>query len=798
MKNRNCIYNVVISAVLLFLVFFLQGCASREEKRDSFFNKGVALYEAGQYQEAILELKNAIQLDPDFVEGHVYLGWAYLKQENVKKAYGALSKALTLDADLDDVRLTLGMILLRGKQGEEALDTITPLLEKNPAHPGALIIAAYTFLLARNSDKAIETLKKIDQTKGDKEVLLAFARAYRQRGDTQKVEEYLLRYQEAAPDDPISYLDLSRIYAEDKQLQKAEDEIRKLIERKKGDTSYPLLLCKFYLDTGQENKAQTEFERLIGENPRENRYILAYTEYLSEKKRHGQAQRLLREAVQNAPDSWKVRKELVDAYLADAKIDEALREVDDFLQRNAQGGNIDALAKKAQILTQLDRWEEAEKQCDMALATDPTNPDAHLVKGTVSLQKGDFDEAVVHLRQVIDTKPSESQGHLFLARALCLSGELSLAIEQLKAGLRILPKDVALRMELITYYQKQGEWEYALEAANTGLEQRPQDRLFLIQRGRMLTALEKPDQAEKVFKSIIDIQPEANTGYLELGRLKASAGDHAGAIPLFEKALHLEGDKATALKLLLDAYLETKQADKAEALCRKMLQQDPGDAVAAAELASIEFQQGKYQGAEKHFKAAIQASPYSEEPYRGLLAVYGTTHQLEEALALLKEIYSQDPESFRIGFTLCLLYEKLGQYETAISVGEALISKYPYVVALNKNLARLYAEYFHDSEGSKKALEYAHKALANAPDNPQVLDIVAWVELKLGRLSKALNYVTMAVNGARQDPIINYHAGVISAKMGKNIAARNYLSRAMELGLNEDDTKVSEHLLKTL
>jgi hypothetical protein len=75
---------------------------------------------------------------------------------------------------------------------------------------------------------------------------------------------------------------------------------------------------------------------------------------------------------------------------------------------------------------------------------------------------------------------------------------------------------------------------------------------------------------------------------------------------------------------------------------------------------------------------------------------------------------------------------------------------------------------------------------------------VAWVELKLGRLSKALNYVTMAVNGARQDPIINYHAGVISAKAGRTIAAIKYLSIALELGLQNDYKMTSEHLLRTL
>jgi len=798
MKNTNCIHNVVITAVLLFLVFSFEGCASRKEKSISFFNNGVALFEGGQYEKAILEFKNAVQLDPDFVEGHVYLGWAYLKQENVKKACGALSKALTLDADLDDVRLTLGMILLRRKQGEKALDTITPLLQKNPAHPGALLIAGYTSLLARDSDRAIETLKKIDQTKRDKEVLLAFARAYRQRGDTQKVKEYLLQYQKAAPHDPTSYLELSSIYAEEKQLQRAEDEIRKLIQQKKGGTSYPLLLCEFLLNTGQEKKGQLEFERLIGENPQEKTYTLAYAAFLSKKKRFDQAEVLLRGAVRNAPNSWTARKALVHVYVAHGKIAEALREVNDFIQRGVEDGKIDALLKKGNIMAQLNRWEEAERQCDMVLAAHPTYPDAHLLKGKVLLHKGRFDDAVVQLRQVIDTKPSESEGHLFLSKALTLSGEFHLATEQLKAGLKALPQDKALRMELISHYQKGKEWEYALQAANAGLEQRPGDHLLLIEKGRIFTALKKLDQAEKVFKSIIHSQPETNAGYVELGRLDRAAGDDARAIALFEKALHLQGDKALPLKLLLDTYLETKQEEEAEALCKKTLQEDPANALAAAALGSVYFQQGKYQDAQKQFHAAIDGSPYWEEPYQGLLEVYAMTDRLQEVRDDLEAIYAQDPEPFSIGFTLALLCQKLGEYDKAIFVGEDLAAKYPFVVAINRNLACLYAEHFQDPAQLNTALGYAHKALAKAPDNPQVLDAVAWVEFKIGRISKALSYITTALNEAEQDPMINYHAGVISAKIGHNMAARKYLSKAMELGLTEDYAKTSDDLLKTL
>jgi len=547
---------VLVTASLLILVFSLYSCASREEKRDSFLKKGIRLYEAGEYKKAVLEFKNVLQLDPDFAPGYFHLGKAYFKQGNIKKAKGSLSKALSLGGEMDEARLGLGMILVMAKEGEKALKTIKPLLDKDPAHARALLISAQAYLALKKPNKAIEGLEKIDQAKRDNEVLFAFAGAYNLMGDTEKVKEYLCQYQKAAPDNPTSYLVLSRIYAKERQLEKAEDQVRKLIEQKEADPSYLLLLCKFFVDTGQEKKAGAEFDRLIKENPQENSYKLAYAEYLFKQKRLDQCRALLTEAVRSAPDSWKLRDYLVKVYLAQRKVDDALKELNDFLQRNVKGDKIEALLKKGQIMAGLDRWAEAMQQCDLALAVESTNPNAHLLKGKVLFQKGSFDDAIIHLRQVVDSKPFEPEGHLFLARALAVSVDIPLAIEQLKQGLKNLPQDTALRMELISYYVREREWE--------------------------------------------------------------------------------------------------------------------------------------------------------------------------------------------------------------------------------------------------NALEYAYKALNKAPDNPQVVDTVAWVEFKSGNLDKAIKYADSAVKGAEKDPMINYHAGLINARIGKNAVASEYLSKAVELGLKEEYAKEAERILKTL
>jgi tetratricopeptide (TPR) repeat protein len=98
----------------------------------------------------------------------------------------------------------------------------------------------------------------------------------------------------------------------------------------------------------------------------------------------------------------------------------------------------------------------------------------------------------------------------------------------------------------------------------------------------------------------------------------------------------------------------------------------------------------------------------------------------------------------------------------------------------------------------KKALEYARKALNKDPNNPQVLDTMAWVEFKAGSIDRAVKYTESAAKGAENDPIINYHTGLINAGTGNNRAARKYLSRAMELGLEDEKAQECKRILETL
>ena len=68
---------------LLALIFSL-ACEGPDKKKVTFFEKGKALFEKGDFVKARLELKNSVQIDPEYTQGYYYLGLVEMSRQRVR------------------------------------------------------------------------------------------------------------------------------------------------------------------------------------------------------------------------------------------------------------------------------------------------------------------------------------------------------------------------------------------------------------------------------------------------------------------------------------------------------------------------------------------------------------------------------------------------------------------------------------------------------------------------------------------------------------------------------------------
>ena len=124
MNLRNSNTAIRIASVLLFAALFL-GCQSDEEKLAEFFAKAQQYDEEEKYQEAVIEFKNVLKINPSHSEAHYALAKVYLKLGRARDAYWEMSETVRLDSSNAEAVLSFGALSLIAGDGEQAFQNLS-------------------------------------------------------------------------------------------------------------------------------------------------------------------------------------------------------------------------------------------------------------------------------------------------------------------------------------------------------------------------------------------------------------------------------------------------------------------------------------------------------------------------------------------------------------------------------------------------------------------------------------------------------------------------------------------------
>ena len=193
--------SALLMGIGLVVLLALAGCLSKEDKKQSHFTRGKEYFDKGEFKAAKIELKNAIQMDPKFVQAHMLLAETSLKLGEAQEAFRAYSAVAELDPAHTEAQLRLATFLLLAQKFDEARTRVDGILAREPNNVEALLLLATLSDHDKDLFEAGSVFRKVIDINGkEARAYLGLARVLAQQGRPDEAERVLLQTAGHRPD----------------------------------------------------------------------------------------------------------------------------------------------------------------------------------------------------------------------------------------------------------------------------------------------------------------------------------------------------------------------------------------------------------------------------------------------------------------------------------------------------------------------------------------------------------------------------------------------------------------------
>ena len=800
MKKKFSLWNTVVWLAALLVIFSICACSSMEEKRDKFLTSGKELYGKGDYVRARLQFQNALQIDPKFAVGFLWLGKTELKLKNPRGAYGALNQAVDLDPSLTEAQILLGDILLIARQPDKAQQKAEIALKQEPQNTDALLLSASLAAMQGHPQKALEILAEVRRL--DPAKLSAYLMGSAILVKEQKPNEAATLLEQgikANPKAPALYVARASLADKQKDFAVGESFLLKAINLEPKNIYLNNQLVRHYSVAGQKDKAEEAIRKNITLEPGSEKPVIMLARFLLSQGRRQEADKTLKDFIKDHPDNYAARFALAEFYVAVRRPGEAEGVLKEIIKQDSNGPKgLQAKDGLARLKLSQGQIEEAKKLVDEVLKENPKDMAATEIRGIIALNKKDGLTAVSSFRLLAQDKPQDPRVWLLLAQANLINKEKEQAKENAKKALQIKPDYLEARKFLYGIYLQDKDYDGAINTIQGYLRANDKDIPNLVALGNVYALKGDIAQARATFQKIINLEPKNPQGYFQLAILSLKTKKIPEALKYADKALQENPNFIPALQLITTVYQEQKQPDKAQAVVRQSLARSPKNPQLHQMLGELLLIQKQPEAAIAPLEEALTLNPRHVAALQLLALAYKQMPDPDKAVQQL-EAKVADPKASPI-FALVLgsVYEQEQKYDKAINLYNSLLARNLFTPLARNNQAYLIAEHDATPENLARAQKLISQDLEDYPEEPSFMDTMGWVLCKQGNYVEAKTYLEKAVEKAPSQPTILYHLAWCEAKLGETGAARENLQKALDSKSEFPQRKESQKLLESL
>lgn len=638
-RNRSARRLFVMALLALVTLLGSAACSQTPEvKKQKALARGEQYLKDNKVNEAIIELRTALQVDPEFAPALHALGRAYADKSWYVDAWRELTRAQKIMPESIPIAVDLGNVLLELSDWSEAEKQAALIEARDHQNPQALTIRAGALLGRGKLDEAVAIITEVPPG--------SLPEAERIRGDillrAGKLEEAEATYRTVLASKPQSLKTLIGLGAISLK-RKNFDEARKFYEQAKASNprnpGAPMGLAAIMAAQGNLGDAIKELEQ-IDLRAQSVSSLLALGRYYLQANRADDAVRLLRPLIARFPRSLDARYLLGIALLSAG----------------------DAAA--------VPQFEELDRQI-------PHQPVIRLQLAAAYTQQGRPREALAQLDSVATKSDKLSEYHLERGRALLLLGRLDEAFAAGNAAQRLAPQMPQPYMLMGHILAQRGNLKGAEQKFSKAAEVDPSFVPAHLTAGRLHLIAKDPGSALKEFDAAVEADPNSLAAAIAKATTLAQQNRRQDAIEFVEATLR-SGKRDAGFSSLLGAlYAADGQKGPAAAAFLQGLEVDPKNLSARLGLASLLMADGKDEEAIAHLQAAVKERPDNLTSVFLLRAVYERLGRTHQSVSVLEAAVKANPHQALFVLSLSDLYVNVGRYEDALGRTSELIGAQP-------------------------------------------------------------------------------------------------------------------------
>ena len=645
-------------ANLCFALLVLTSC-SKDLTDTQYYEKAYTLSQKGEFDAAIIELKNALQKNASNLKARGALGIIYVELGHGAAAEKELRRAITLGASESTYDMYLAQALFQQNKFSDAYDEFS-----------------------KNKGLNKKTLSKHN---------IILARASLGLGKVEQAEQYFAKVS-GADKKSIPALYVSTFLALSKHnLTAAEVAVKEILQKDQKEVEAWILKGAIAFEQGDAEAAEVAYNSAL------SNYRSRQNSSLTFKANTGLFYAQLK--LKNYDDALKTSEKLLvmakdhplpkylrgllafeqkDYSTAQSYLDEVYSRLPEHLPTQLLLGSIHYINKS---------YEQANKYLTWVVNQVPSHVQARKMLAATRLHLARSSEALEVLDPLVEKDTDDSQLLAMVAAAAIQSGNLQMGVDYLKRAQHANPDNPSLRGELAKLYMQKGEYDEAIkELDSIKGDQAPQADVL-----KIMTYLKKKDyaQARKIAQAIHQKKNSAASLTLLAG-VELVAGNVAKAKAFLNQALQKDHDFAPALLHLARLELQEGNAVASKNYFQRVRQKHPANTTALMGLAQISERDGDIKSALAYLQEARTKNEKAVVPRLLLSRYYAKTGDIQSALENASEAHKIAPRDATVALSLANVHMANRDTAKAIEILESLQRVQPKAAIVAYELARAY------------------------------------------------------------------------------------------------------------